>query len=138
MEVGGRLALVTGAGRRLGRALAVGLARRGMNVAVHYNGAERGARETVEEIVALGARGEMFPADLTRHGAPGALVRAVVARMGRLDVLVNSAAVMRRTPWREVTETEWDDMFALNLRAPFFLAQAAAVAMGEHGGAIVN
>ena len=138
MEVGGRLALVTGAGRRLGRALAVGLARRGMNVAVHYNGAERGARETVEEIVALGARGEMFPADLTRHGAPGALVRAVVARMGRLDVLVNSAAVMRRTPWREVTETDWDDMFALNLRAPFFLAQAAAVAMGDHGGAIVN
>ena len=109
-----------------------------MRVAVHYNEAESGARDTVEEIVAAGGEAEMFGADLTRHGAPGALVRSVVARMGRLDVLVNSAAVMRRTPWSETTEEEWDAMFALNLRAPFFTAQAVALAMGAQGGAIVN
>ena len=138
MEIAGRLALVTGAGRRLGRALALGLARRGVHVAVHFNGAEDGAKETVAEVIAHGGTAEMFSADLTRPGAPAALVRSVVSRMGRLDVLVNSAAVMRRTPWREATEAEWDAMFALNLRAPFFAAQAAALAMADRGGAIVN
>jgi pteridine reductase len=138
VELGGRLVLVTGAGRRVGRAIARGLAERGMEVAVHFNASEAGARETVGEITALGGRAESFGADLTRHGAAAALVRSVVTRMGKLDAVVNSAAVMRRTPWSEATEESWDAMFALNLRAPFFVTQAAALAMGSRGGAVVN
>lgn len=138
MELTGRLALVTGAGHRVGRAIAQGLAARGMDIAVHYNASEKPARETARSIEALGRRAEIFPSNLAERGAPAALVSAVSARMGDLDVVINSAAVMMRTPWDTVTETAWDDMFALNLRAAFFVSQAAALTMRERGGAIVN
>src|SRR5687767_13638476 len=138
MELTGRLALVTGAGHRVGRAIAHGLAARGMNVAVHYNASEEPARETARSIEALGRRAAIFPSNLADRAAPAALVRAVVERMGDLDVVINSAAVMMRTPWEDATEQQWDDMFALNLRAPFFVSQAAAVAMRGRAGAIVN
>ena len=137
MQLGGRTALVTGAGRRLGRALALGLAGRGLRVAVHYNGSAADARETVEEIRRGAGVAESFQADLARPGAPERLVAEVAERMGALDVLVNSAAVMQRTPVGTVTVADWDAMFALNLRAPFFAAQAAAAHM-RGGGAIVN
>jgi pteridine reductase len=134
----GRLALVTGAGHRVGRALAEGLAERGMNVAVHYNASESPARETAAHVAALGRRAETFAADLTRRGSAAALIDDVVARMGPVDVIVNSAAVMMRTPLETATEAEWDRMFALNLRAPFFVAQAGARVMKERGGVIIN
>ncbi len=133
-----RLALVTGAGHRVGRAIAEGLALRGIDVAVHYNGSETEARATAQHIVGLGGRAEIFQADLTRIGAPSALVDDVVARLGGIDVVVNSAAVMMRTPFDSVSEVDWEMMFALNLRAPFFVAQAAARVMKERGGVIIN
>ena len=138
MELAGRVALVTGAGQRLGQALAVALGARGMRVAVHYRGSAAGADDTCRRIAAAGGDAHPFRADLTEADAPGALVEAAAAHFGALDVLVNSAAVMERTPVDEVTPGQWDAMFALNLRAPFFCAQAAARAMGERGGAIVN
>ena len=138
MELAGRLALVTGAGHRVGRAIAEGLARRGMDVAVHYNASEGPARDTARSIAGLGRRAEIFPSNLAERGAPAALVASVSEAMGEIAVVINSAAVMMRTPWDTVTESEWDDMFALNLRAAFFVAQAAAVRMREDGGAIVN
>ena len=130
-------ALVTGAGRRIGRAIAVALGGRGMRVAVHYHGAEDGARETVRAIEAAGGQGFTLRADLRDAGAPARLVAEAVDRLGSLDVLVNSAAVMIRTPFETVSETAWDEIFALNLRAPFFCAQAAAARMRE-GAVIVN
>ena len=138
MELDGRVALVTGAGRRLGQAIALELGARGARVAVHFNGSEEGALATRDRIRAGGGRAEIFCADLTWPEAPERLVRHVVEGLGGIDVVVNSAAVMRRTPVGEVTPQEWDAMFALNLRAPFFVAQAAARAAGEWGGAIVN
>ena len=133
-----RLALVTGAGHRVGRAIAVGFAERGFDIAVHYNASEAPAQDTVAEILKLGVTGEAFRADLTSGRAPDELIDAVTARLGPPDVLVNSAAVMMRTPVATVTVDDWDAMFALNLRAPFFLARAAARAMGDRGGVIIN
>ncbi len=138
MELRGRVALVTGAGHRVGRAIALALAARGMRVAVHYNAAEAGAHETVRLIEAAGGKASTFGADLTRDDAPAALVAEVVERSGTLDVLVNSAAVMERTPFGEVTSMQWDHILALNLRAPFFLAQAAASPLRAAHGVIVN
>ncbi|NUQ91644.1 MAG: SDR family oxidoreductase [Gemmatimonadaceae bacterium] len=138
MELGGRVALVTGGGRRVGRALALALGRAGARVAVHYNGSAEGARETCAEIARAGGEAAPFHADLVDGAAPGALVGAVVERFGGLDVLVNSAAVMERTPFGAVTPSQWDAMFALNLRAPFMLAQAAAEHLVARGGAMVN
>lgn len=137
MQLDGRVTLVTGAGRRIGRAIAVALGGRGMRVAVHFHGSATDARETVAAIVSAGGAAELFRADLRQSGAAASLVEDVARLMGRLDVLVNSAAVMTRTPIGEVTEEDWDSTFALNLRAPFFAAQAAARLMGD-GGAIVN
>jgi pteridine reductase len=138
MQLGGRVALVTGAGRRIGRAIAVGLGGRGMRVAVHHHESAEGADETCAAIVAAGGEARAFSADLSQPDAPDRLANDVMDSFDRIDVLVNSAAVMLRTPIDEVTTEQWDTIFALNLRAPFFLARAAARAMGADGGAIVN
>ena len=144
MELGERVALVTGAGHRVGRAIAVALGARGMRVAVHYNAAADGARETLREIERAGGSGAVFAADLTRADTPPRLVDAVMSTFGGLHVLVNSAAVMVRTPFGDVEPKDWDSIMALNLRAPFLLAQAAAPhlrvarAKGGEGGVIVN
>jgi pteridine reductase len=129
--------LVTGAGRRIGRAIAVALGGRGMRVAVHYHGAVQGADETAMQIQRAGGDAFTLRADLREPGAPEQLVSDAVAELGSLDVLVNSAAVMIRTPLEDVTEAQWDEIFALNLRAPFFSARAAATRMTD-GGVIVN
>jgi pteridine reductase len=134
----GRVALVTGAGRRVGRAIAVGLGARGMRVAVHFNGSAEGARETAALIEKSGSEAQVLPGDLRDPDVATSLVRAAVDRFGVLDVLVNSAAVMERTPFGDVTAEQWDAMFALNLRAPFLLSQAAAPELSRREGAIVN
>lgn len=138
MELRGKVALVTGGGRRVGRALAEALAESGALVAVHYSQSASGAEEVVRSIEARGGKAAVFGADLTRADAPDGLVVSVIKRFGGLDVLVNSAAVMVRTPFGEIDAAAWDSMFALNLRAPFFLAQAAAPHLRKARGAIVN
>lgn len=138
MELRGRTALVTGAGHRVGRAIAEALGARGMRVAIHYNAAAGGARETAAAVTAKGGSAELFAADLTHDDAPTELIAGVIARFGALDVLVNSAAVMRRTPFGEIAPSEWDDIMALNLKAPLMLAQAAAPHLRASRGAIVN
>lgn len=134
----GGVALVTGAGQRVGQAIALALGAEGMRVAVHHHASADGARRTAAALRGLGADTDTFGADLRDPLAPSALVEQVMARFGRLDLLVNSAAVMRRLALDTVTAAEWDETFAINVRAPFFLALAAAKAMGARGGAIVN
>lgn len=137
MDPRGRVALVTGSGRRVGRAIALGLASAGARVAVHFNGSRDGADETVALIEREGGEARAFHADLGDPDAPARLIDAVASAFGALDVLVNSAAVMERTPVGTVTVDAWDAMMAINLRAPFFAAQAAAPHMAG-GGCIVN
>jgi pteridine reductase len=138
VETQGRVALVTGAGRRVGRALALALASRGMRVAVHYHASATEAAETARQAEALGAEACTVRADLRRAESAERLVRDVVDHFGTLDVLVNSAAIMLRTPLDEITIEQWDETFAINLRAPFFCARAAAQVMRERGGIIIN
>ena len=140
MELAGRTVLVTGAGHRVGRAIAVSLGAQRMRVAVHYNSTAEGATETLREIEKRGGSGETFAADLTKPDQLSALVDSVVERFGALDVLINSAAVMLRTPLGETKPEQWDNIMALNLRAPFLLSQAAAphLRRSEGGGVIVN
>lgn len=138
MELDGRVALVTGAGTRVGRVIALALGKAGMRVGVHYAGSQKGARQTADEIVAGGSDARTLPGDLTDPATAPRLVEHTAKVFGSLDVVVNSAAVMLRTPIGEVLVEDWDAMFALNLRAPFFLSQSAARVMGERGGAIVN
>ncbi len=140
MQLRGRAALVTGAGTRVGRAIAVGLGGRGMRVAVHYHGSEAGAAETARLISKAGGDAVLVRADLAEPDAPSILVADAARHLGGLDVLVNSAAVMDRTPFGETSPEQWDRIFALNLRAPYFVSQAAApwLTAAADGGAIVN
>jgi len=138
VQLQNRIGLVTGAGRRVGRAIATGLGARGMHVAVHFNGSADGARETAADIERLGGKATLFQADLSKPSGPQELVDEVARSLGALDVLVNSAAIMERTPLESVTPAQWDATFALNSRAPFFAAIAAHRHMAARGGAIVN
>ena len=138
MDLSNRAALVTGAGRRVGRALAVALGRAGMRVAIHYHGSTEGARETARLVMDGGGRATLVRADLSQPDAPARLVADTVTELEGLDVLVNSAAVMERTPLGSVTAEAWDAMFALNLRAPFLLCQSAAPHLARARGAIIN
>jgi pteridine reductase len=138
MELGGRVALVTGAGRRLGRALAAALASRGMTLAIHYPGSRDGAEGLRAEIVAAGGRAACFAADLSDASAARDLPARVAAELGRLDVLVNSAAVMHRLGFEDTTPEQYDAILALNLRAAFFCTQGAAGALRAAGGKVVN
>lgn len=138
MELRGRVALVTGAGRRLGRAIALALAGRGMTVALHYHQSRDGAEETRGWIETAGGRAGSFQADLRDAEAARALPGRVVSTFGQLDVLVNSAATMQRLPVEATTPAAWDDILALNLRSAFFCAQGAIPALRAARGRIVN
>jgi pteridine reductase len=139
VDLAGRVALVTGAGVRVGRAIAVGLAAAGCDVAVHYHGSAAGADETARLIRKLGRRAESLAADLRDAGAARDLAgRAARAFGGRLDVVVNSAAVMVRESVDAVTPESWDATLDLNLRAGFFVAQGAAPLLRTARGKIVN
>jgi len=134
----GRTALVTGAGVRVGRAIALELGRAGARVAVHYARSATGARGTVRAIEATGGVARAFAADLSTPANAAPLIAEVVRWAGRLDVLVCSAAAFDRRPFEEIDERAWREMLALNLEAPFRLAQAAAPHLRRRGGVIVN
>ncbi len=138
MELRGRVALVTGAGRRLGQAMARALAGRGMALGIHHHASAKGAQALREEVTAAGGRAECFAADLTDAEAARALPLRVAETFGRLDVLVNSAAVMHQIGFAETTSTQYDAIFALNLRSVFFCTQGAAPALRAAQGKVVN
>lgn len=131
------VALVTGASRRLGRSLAEGAARAGHDVAVHYRSDPGAAAAAVAAIAPLGVRAETFRADLREAGAARRLVEEVLSRFLRLDLLVHSASPWLERPPEEVSEADWDDVFAVGPRAGFFLAQAAAPALARAEGSIL-
>ncbi len=138
MELRGRVALVTGAGRRLGQALARALADRGMAVAIHHHSSSAGALALRDEITAAGGRAGCYAADLTDAAAATDLPRRVAAELGGLDVLVNSAAVMHRLSFEETTPAQYDAVLDLNLRSIFFTVQGAAPSLRAAHGKVVN
>lgn len=139
---GFRVALVTGAARRVGRAIALELAAQGYALAVHAHSAPQAAvDETLAACRAFGVSAEAFRADLAGPAAIEGLFAAVDARFGRLDVLVNSASTFQRRRLMDVTLDDWQRTLAVNLTAPFLCTQAAVRQMrgqSPPGGVIVN
>ena len=139
MTLDGRVVLVTGGARRLGRAIALALARRRARVAVSYRTSAREARETVEALERLGAEALAVRADLARAGEVRRLIERVGRRFGRLDVLINSAAAFDRTPFGALSERDWDRALDANLKGPFLCALYASRLMRARGGGkIIN
>jgi len=138
MKFSGKVALVTGAGKRLGRAVALRLAGEGADVAVHYRGSDAEATEVVAEIERLGRRALATRAELTSVEEIRALVQRVAREFGRIDVLVNMAANFLPSSVISTTEEIWDASLDTNVKGPFFLAQAAAPWLRRSNGVIVN
>ena len=137
MDLNGKVALVTGAARRVGKAIALALAEAGCDVAVHYGTSSREAHGAAEQIRALGRRTEVFQADLERPDEIEAMFAAVGATFGRVDILVNNASVYHRTPIEGLTAQQWDAEMAVNARAPALTIRHALPLMSG-GGAIIN
>ena len=134
----GKVALVTGAGKRLGRAVALRLAEEGAEVAVHYRSSQREAEDAVKEIERLGRRGVAMGADLGSVAEIKRLIDEAGKQFGRLDILVNSAANFLPASMISTTEQVWDAALDTNLRGPFFCAQAAAPWLRRTQGVIIN
>jgi pteridine reductase len=134
-----KVALVTGAGRRVGRAIALTFAEHGASVAVHYRSSRAEADAVVAEIARRHGKAQAFRADLEHVAEIEQMVAAVLDAFGRLDVLVNSASIFGPKPLDAITERDWDANLDTNLKAPFFLSKFAGAAMRRQGaGKIVN
>jgi pteridine reductase len=135
----GKAALVTGGAHRIGARICEHLHAAGMDVAVHYHRSEEAALAIVASLEARRPGSAVaLRADLDDPAALPQLIESVHGRFGRLDALVNNASRFYPTPVGSATQTQWDDLMGSNLRAPFFLAQAAAPLLRTGGGCIVN
>jgi len=134
----GRVALVTGAAKRIGRAVAVRLATEGADVVIHYNRSKSEADATVAEIAKLGRKSIAVQADLCSLAQIKRLFQQTTEHFGRLDILINSAANFLPAHLDDTTEKMWDAALDTNLKAPFFCAQAAAPMLKKSSGVIIN
>ncbi len=138
-DVSHRAALITGAGRRIGRALAEDLGAAGWRVAVHYHHSREEADDVLAAVTAAGGSGAVVQADLADAGAVARLLPDAVAAVGPLGLLVNNASIFERDDITSATLASWESHIAINLRAPFFLSQAFAAQVDEKSrGLIVN
>lgn len=135
MNIAGKHALITGASKRIGRAIADRLLAEGANISAHYFTSEKTALEFQQSAA---PRVQVFQADLRDTTAAAQLCQRAKRAFGPVDILVNSASVYYPTPADTCTESEWDDLMACNLKALFFLAQAVHAAQPDRGGVILN
>jgi NAD(P)-dependent dehydrogenase (short-subunit alcohol dehydrogenase family) len=133
-----RRALVTGAAKRIGRSLALGLAGAGADVAITYNGSKAEAQETVEALQQLNVGAMAVACDVRNIDSVQAAVAAVVERFSGLDILVNNAGTFETAALQSITLAQWDKMFETNTRGPFLMAQAAYPHLREARGRIIN
>ena len=138
-RLAGKVALITGASKGIGRGLAIGLGAEGARVAVNFKTDPQGAEQTARQVSEAGGEAELFQADIGSKQSFEGMVEAVCRRFGRLDVLINNAARTRFGPFFDVTEEDFEDVVATILRGPFFGSMAAARRMMEGGGgSIIN
>jgi pteridine reductase len=139
VQAGGKIALVTGAARRVGKAIALALAERGAHVVITYNSSVPEALATLAEIEARGVQGLALQGNITRRGDVDAMVQQVIERFGRIDILVNNASNYYRTPFETLTEEQWDDLVGTNLKGTFLVCKRVGDEMLKAGaGKIIN
>lgn len=139
MNLEGQVALVTGAGRRIGRAIALRLAAEGARVVVHYRNSRSEAEAVAEQILRSGGEAVCIQAELARVSEIDRVFEEIEKRFGRLDILVNNAAIFSPTPVGRTQESQWDAILDVNLKAQFFAAQCAAPLLAQSGhGRIIN
>ena len=137
-NISNKRVLVTGAGTGIGRGLALAFARQGAAVAVHYSHSATGADAVVNELVAGGGKAAAFRADFAEVDSLQSMATAAVAFLGGLDVLVNNAGITMNRPFGKVTAEQFDLLYHVNVRAPFFLIQALLPELEKSHGVIIN
>ncbi|MHB1160347.1 MAG: SDR family NAD(P)-dependent oxidoreductase [Chloroflexota bacterium] len=140
MKLNGKVALVTGASRGIGRAIAVALAREGADVAANFVRDAAGAEATAEAIRAIGRRAVAIQADVAQRAQAEAMLARVVEEFGDVDILVCNAGVLSRFPFLELADEEWERVIGTNLKGPFVVGQVVARQMVKQGrgGKIIN
>jgi 3-oxoacyl-[acyl-carrier protein] reductase len=138
LPLAGKVALVTGASRGIGRAIALRLAADGARVGLNYQSNTVLAQETADAIQAAGGEAQLFPANVAERAAVDAMVAGVVKHWGRLDILVNNAGITRDGLLLRMGEDDWDAVLDTNLRGAFLCAKAAVRPMLRSGGRIIN
>lgn len=134
-----KVALVTGAGKRIGRSIALRLASGGADVVVNYRSSREEAESVVREIEAMGRRAAAIQADVARLADVQKMFAEIENRFGRLDILVNNAGIFFAAKFEDLTEAQWDEILNANLKSQFLCAQAAAPLMKRQGrGRIIN
>ena len=139
MNLNGKVALVTGGAKRVGKAIVLALAARGCKLVVHYHTSQTEAEETVRELLVSGHDALALQADITQEVEVDRMIEAAVTRFGRIDVLVNNAAVFFRTPVDTVTIEDWEQVMNVNLTGTFLCAHKIGLRMRQWGwGHIIN
>jgi 3-oxoacyl-[acyl-carrier protein] reductase len=136
-----RVALITGAGRGIGRGIAVALAARGWQIGINYLKDQASAKETLAAVEKAGANGILLPADISSLETHARLVDTVLEAYGRIDLLVNNAGIAprQRVDVLDMTESSYDEVLAINLKGPFFLAQRVAkIMLEQNSGMVIN
>ncbi|MGA2936314.1 MAG: 3-oxoacyl-ACP reductase family protein [Syntrophobacteraceae bacterium] len=138
-DLHGKTALVTGAGRGIGRAVAAALARAGSHVAINYHTREKEALETLALVRETGQQGVLVQADVSNSSETAEMIRTVERELGRVQILVNNAGIVLQKGLHEITEQDWDRVLAVNLKSAFLVTQAVFQGMRElHWGRIIN
>ena len=134
----GKSVLVTGGARRIGRGIALALANAGADVAITYRSSHAEAEETAGDLVALGSRALTVECDVRSEESVRRAIAATISRFGRLDVVVNNAAVFETAPLEQISLEQWDAVFETNARGPFLVAREALPHLRKVQGRIVN
>jgi pteridine reductase len=137
-DLAGHKALITGGGKRLGRAFAEAMVRRGASLAVHYGTSAAGAQEIVDLARSLDIKAVALQADLADPEQVAGLIERAGEALGRLDLLINNASIFEPLSLMETSKDSWDRHMAINLTTPFMLSQAFAGQLEDDAGAIVN
>jgi 3-oxoacyl-[acyl-carrier protein] reductase/pteridine reductase len=137
-KLAGKVVLITGGARRIGRALALGAAAEGARVAITYYGSQVEAEYTIERLWALGVDAMAVRCDVRDEQNVEEMVREVAAELGAIDVLINNAGIFSAVKFEALTLGQWDDMFATNTRGPFLVARAAVPQLRRRKGKIIN
>ncbi|MFQ5586770.1 MAG: SDR family NAD(P)-dependent oxidoreductase [Thermodesulfobacteriota bacterium] len=133
MDLKDKVVLITGGAKRLGRAMGIALAQRGARVVIHYSRSGEAAEDTLKEVKQQGGDGILIQADLMDEAAVGGIIKKASDHYGRLDILINNAAIFEAGGFADTTSENWDRHFAINLKAPFLLSQGFARQIPEDG-----
>lgn len=139
MHLAGKVALITGASRGIGQAVALEMARAGADIAVNYSGSEAAAQATVDQVKALGRKAIMVKANVADADEVAEMVEAVQAEFGHIDILVNNAGITRDTLLMRMKDSDWDDVININLKGVYLVTKAVSkLMMKQRSGRIIN